>query len=355
MSKGYCMQDVCISFWNGKTGPDSSDMILKVTDVCSTDPNDPTHCATPGDIKIDRTKAKIMEKLTDGPLENYPQLMGDEFTDGDTYWFFTKCWADVSLCIGGFGLFILTMSSQALVQPAYTDNWFAKPALPNNLKWSMTTANDQYAKNQISYPLHDPPFPTYDNNSYTPEYDDKTSPPIPDWAPGDPEPEWCPVAGGKGWGNPTGKNCGDGSRPEQDASGGSSSAAVALSTAVLSTPKVASTFGSPSTSPSSTSSSISEVQAFETSAAADLLSSSSSTFVASSTVPASFPKITSFSNSTSGMAPGMSGEGQASPKQIKPQVVGEGDGDEVCDAEPEEPLKSVQQVVEEDQDDECEW
>ena len=91
------MQDVCISFWNGKTGPASSDMILKVTDVCSTDPNDPTHCATPGDIKIDRTKAKIMEKLTDKPnLEYYPQLKGSEFTDGDTYWFFMKCWADVS-------------------------------------------------------------------------------------------------------------------------------------------------------------------------------------------------------------------------------------------------------------------
>ena len=51
----------------------------------------------------------------------------------------------------------------------------------------------------------------------------------------------------------------------------------------------------------------------------------------------------------------MSGEVQVSPKQIKPQIVGEEDGDEVCDAEPEEPLKSVQQVGEEDEDDECEW
>ena len=105
------MQDVCISFWNGKTGPASSDMILKVTDVCTTDPNDPTHCATPGDIKIDRTKAQIMEKLTDKPLEDYPQLMGDEFTDGDTYWFFTKCWADVSICKSGFGSILLIIPS----------------------------------------------------------------------------------------------------------------------------------------------------------------------------------------------------------------------------------------------------
>ena len=349
------MQDVCISFWNGKTGPASSDMILKVTDVCSTDPNDPTHCVTPGDIKIDRTKAKIMEKLTDGPLEDYPQLMGDEFTDGDTYWFFTKCWADVGICINTFGSFILITSSQALVQPAYTDNWFAKPALLNNLEWSQTTAKDQWAKNQISYPLHDPPFPTYDNNAYNPEYDDKTSPPIPDWTPGDPEPEWCPVAGGKGWGNPTGKDCGSGSRTEQDASGGSSAGAVASSSAAVSTPKVASSFGSPSTSSPSTSSSTSEVQAVETSVAPDPLSSTLTVSTTSSTIPSSFPTITNPSNSTSSVTTDMTGEGQVSPKQVKPQVAGEGDDDEVCDAEPEEPVESVQQVVEEDKDDECEW
>ena len=93
--QGYCMQDVCISFWNGKTGEASSDMMLKVTDVCTTDPNDPTHCAHPGEIKVDRTKVWVMEKLTSQPLESYPSLTGDEFTDGESYWFFTKCWADV--------------------------------------------------------------------------------------------------------------------------------------------------------------------------------------------------------------------------------------------------------------------
>lgn len=50
----------------------------------------------------------------------------------------------------------------------------------------------------------------------------------------------------------------------------------------------------------------------------------------------------------------MTGESQVSPKQVKPQVANDQD-DEVCDAEPEEPVKSVQQVVEEDQDDECGW
>ena len=90
------MQDVCISFWNGKTGSASSDMMLKVTDICSTDPSDPTHCAHPGEIKVDRTKVKIMEHLTDKPnIEDYPELTGNEFTGGISYWFFAKCWADV--------------------------------------------------------------------------------------------------------------------------------------------------------------------------------------------------------------------------------------------------------------------
>ena len=73
-------------------------MMLKVTDVCSTDPNDPTHCEKPGDIKVDRTKVRIMQKLTDDPdkeLKDYPQLRGSHYTMGDTWWFFTKCWADV--------------------------------------------------------------------------------------------------------------------------------------------------------------------------------------------------------------------------------------------------------------------
>ena len=79
------MQDVCISFWK-EDG--TSDMMLKVTDICSTDPNDPTHCATPADIKIDRAKAKVMQGLSSDPKGNqYPEKV---------WWFFMKCWADVS-------------------------------------------------------------------------------------------------------------------------------------------------------------------------------------------------------------------------------------------------------------------
>ena len=90
----YCMQDVCISFWNEQTEQTKqSDMMLKVTDICSTDPNDPTHCETPYDIKVDRTKVQIMEHMDNG---NDPALTGNEFGGGGSWWFFMKCWADVS-------------------------------------------------------------------------------------------------------------------------------------------------------------------------------------------------------------------------------------------------------------------
>lgn len=80
------MQDVCISFWkeDGK-----SDMMVKVTDIC-----DPAECVTPADIKVVRTKVQTMEGLTGKPLSAQPQLTGDQFPE-KTWWFFTKCWADV--------------------------------------------------------------------------------------------------------------------------------------------------------------------------------------------------------------------------------------------------------------------
>ena len=87
----YCMQDVCISFWK-EDG--SSDMMLKVTDICSTDPTDPTHCDTPYDIKIDRSKAKIMELLNDNA--NDPRILGNQYPE-KIWWFFMKCWDDVSI------------------------------------------------------------------------------------------------------------------------------------------------------------------------------------------------------------------------------------------------------------------
>ena len=187
-------------------------MIVKVTDVCSTDPDDPTHCAKPGDIKMDRTKVRIMEQLPgDQPTKDMKEVNGNQFTDGistatsETWWFFTKCWAD------------------ALVQPAYTDNWFAQPPIPNSLHWSQQTEHEQYRNNQVSYPKANPPRPTYPPGAYVETYDETTSPPITDWSPSDPEPIWCPIAGGKGWGKPTGNCTGGANQGSSDvnASGGS--------------------------------------------------------------------------------------------------------------------------------------
>ncbi|KAL9037117.1 MAG: hypothetical protein Q9214_005840 [Letrouitia sp. 1 TL-2023] len=183
----YCMQDVCISFWNEDPRKGhQSDMMLKVTDICTTDPKDPTHCATPQDIKIDRVKAQIMEHMT-GPLwSTIPQLSGNEFKGNGTWWFFTKCFAD------------------GLVQPPYRQNWFAQPSLPNNVEWSQNTQAQQRRNNQLTYPAKK--WQLYPNGAYTMTRNPTTSPPL-DWHPGDPVPAWCPIAGGKGWGIPTGKNC----------------------------------------------------------------------------------------------------------------------------------------------------
>ena len=73
--------------------------MLKVTDICSTNPADPTHCATPADIKIDRIKADLLfvnelENLT--VADKSALKYGTEYPE-KVYWFFTKCWDDVSL------------------------------------------------------------------------------------------------------------------------------------------------------------------------------------------------------------------------------------------------------------------
>jgi len=228
------MQDVCISFWK-EDG--TSDMMLKVTDICSTDPNDPTHCATPADIKIDRTKASIMQGLTANPLKSYPQLTGNEFPE-KTWWFFMKCWAD------------------GLPQPAYQgNNWFTTPALVNNLKWAQNTATTQYKNNQAAYAAKG--WPTYPNGAYNPKRDDTTSPPISDWVPGQ-EPKWQPIAGGKGWGDYSGVAPLSSTTPAShsttavgnstDSAASSSAPASASSTAVGSSTDSAASYSTPASS-----------------------------------------------------------------------------------------------------------
>ncbi|KAL8786767.1 MAG: hypothetical protein Q9213_002588 [Squamulea squamosa] len=192
----YCMQDVCISFWNEETAKEKqSDMILKVTDVCSTDPNDPTACLTPYDIKIDRSKAAIMQHLNlEGmpPMEEQAALNGTEFIGGGTWWFFMKCWAD------------------ALPQPAYQspNNWFTTPPIGSNIVWAQKAQTDQVNNNKISYA--EKGWQVYPNGAYRMDRNLETAPLLSDWKEGMPDPEWCPVAGGKGWGIPTGKDCSSG-------------------------------------------------------------------------------------------------------------------------------------------------
>lgn len=86
------MQDVCVSFWPEGDTPDTStfpDMIAKVTDICSTDPDDPTHCATPSDIKLDRAKIQVMYKVP-SPGKDNPDLQKPVYPKG-TFWHLTKC------------------------------------------------------------------------------------------------------------------------------------------------------------------------------------------------------------------------------------------------------------------------
>ena len=86
------MQDVCVSFW--PEGEFTNDMIAKVTDICSIDPNDPSHCASPTDIKVDRAKVQVMYDIPVPGSANVA-LQADKYIKG-TYWHLTKCWGNVS-------------------------------------------------------------------------------------------------------------------------------------------------------------------------------------------------------------------------------------------------------------------
>ena len=73
------------------------DVLLKVTDICSTNAADPSYCATPADIKIDRRKADLLyhnEGRSLTAAKNRSLAIGAEFPE-KVYWFFTKCWDDV--------------------------------------------------------------------------------------------------------------------------------------------------------------------------------------------------------------------------------------------------------------------
>ena len=129
----------------------------------------------------------------------------------------------------------ISPTPQGLVQPAYADNWFAQPPLPNNLGWAQATQRQQWANNQESYPKHDPPLPTYPNGAYDPKRDSTTSPPIDDFDPNETY-SWTPIAGGKGWGNPGGKASGTSSDDGQAAPASSGTSGSSGSSGTSSTP-----------------------------------------------------------------------------------------------------------------------
>ena len=190
----YCMQDVCISVWNEThthANDGENDVELKVTDICSTDPEDPNYCETPGDIMIDRKKAWLLyngtihdqTKFPWGSPERRSIRNGTEYVR-PVYWFFSKCLQD------------------GLPAESYntTRNWFSNPILPQNTKWSGQAIQAQANNNQAPY--KEKFNITYTYGAY--KYDD--SPPYrkdlvwdyrQDWVPGK-EPKWCPVAGGLG-------------------------------------------------------------------------------------------------------------------------------------------------------------
>ena len=203
MDVGFCMTDVCISFWR-EDG--LSDMMLKVTDICSTDPTDPSHCPTPADIKVDRHKVATMEKISGSS----PLISGTQYPNM-TWWFFMKCWDDglaqpayqsnasnASTTYQGSNASVTYQSNVSATYQANTSNWFTTPRLPNNIKWAQGAALQQYNRNQAAYPARG--WPTYPQGGYKQPYQyNESSPPITDWIPGQ-EPSWEPLAGGVGWG-----------------------------------------------------------------------------------------------------------------------------------------------------------
>ncbi|KAL9046668.1 MAG: hypothetical protein Q9214_000554, partial [Letrouitia sp. 1 TL-2023] len=96
-------------------------------------------------------------------------------------------------------------SLNTLPQPAYFDNWFAQPVLPNvkpnPKRWDMNQKVQQFKSNQISYPKRGWPTHPHGWEIPTPEMKASSVVPFDDWIPGQ-EPSWQPIDGGKGFGTP---------------------------------------------------------------------------------------------------------------------------------------------------------
>ncbi|KAL8952228.1 MAG: hypothetical protein Q9222_001842 [Ikaeria aurantiellina] len=163
------------------------DMIAKVTDICSTDPNDPSHCATPEDIKLPKKKIQTIYHYK-GNTADVPELQGAQHPN-PIYWNFAKC------------------LGEAIPQPPYkgpgTKNWFSTPLYPENNADAVQVGLAQASNNQKSYPAKG--WPTY-VQGVTPGKDKLAGlhVPVTDWKQGETTPDWQPLAGGRGYGLPKG-------------------------------------------------------------------------------------------------------------------------------------------------------
>ncbi|KAG8529663.1 uncharacterized protein KY384_005144 [Bacidia gigantensis] len=178
-----CLQDVCIAIFTM-----TDDMIAKVTDICSIDPGDPSHCASPNDIKLPKKKIQTINHYK-GKTEEVPELNGvNKYQHPQPiYWNFAKC------------------LGEAIPQPPYKapapapQNWFSTPLYPENNADTVQVGLKQAGNNQKSYPAKN--WPTY-TQAVTPGKDKLEGLVLnvneSEWKSGDPVPKWTPVAGGGG-------------------------------------------------------------------------------------------------------------------------------------------------------------
>ena len=178
------MQDVCISLWNETSfAAEHTDVMVKVTDICSTDPTDASYCATPENIMIDRIKAYQLYNWTRrGQHENDALKQRSQYPHR-VWWFFSKCFQD-GLPGKGYN---------------HSQNWFANPPLPNNWeKFAIPASVQQQVNNMRTSSRAD--LPQYEMRGWltTEEKRNKARFDILyDWEKTkDQKPEWCPVAGG---------------------------------------------------------------------------------------------------------------------------------------------------------------
>ncbi|KAL8724882.1 MAG: hypothetical protein Q9166_007686 [cf. Caloplaca sp. 2 TL-2023] len=95
-------------------------------------------------------------------------------------------------------------ATNGLPQPAYQDNWFGQPQLPNNFYWGVDATRQQWKNNQQSYPSKG--WDTYQNGLEIPTDEAIAAITEPgDWVPGQ-EPKGALIAGGKGFGTPERSN-----------------------------------------------------------------------------------------------------------------------------------------------------